>query len=176
MSSMIRRHSVLTAVVVASIVVPSMVAAQKTPEALERRASAIVNIEHGIGKSAGLLVQAAQMRGAADPVGVTDLTAAANAYYFSGQTARARELCVQAGERALAMGAVDRAAHAFLFAAIVANRQGDVVARDSLLTRANLLASSPLLSRTQRQAILLQSAPATGASVKVATTPAPQKP
>ncbi len=128
-------------------------------EALEARAARAMDGGHGIGRAADLLLRAAALRSEIDPTGVGDLMVAANGFYFTGRAERARTVATQAGERALAMGDVDGAAHAFLFAAIIANQQRDVAARDLLIGRADRLAASPLLSPAQRDVILAQFRP-----------------
>ncbi len=173
MRGMIRHSGVFAALLVAGCVVPSIVSAQTTtPEKLEARAKAYLNSGRGVGKAAGLFAKASHFRSPTDPIGVGDMIAAASGYYYSGQPVKAREISEQAGERALAMGDVDRAAHAFLFAAIVANQQGDVEGRDELIARANGLAASPLLSPAQRYAIQAQFESAK-LPVQVASTPKP---
>ncbi len=106
-------------------------------------------------KVANGLVRAASLRSDTDPLGVTDLLSAGNAYYVGGKLDRARVAFVQAGDRALAMGDVVHAAQGYLHAAIIANQQGDPV-RDVLIAKANRLAASPLLTEPHRRAILGQ--------------------
>ncbi len=146
---------------VTSMLLPANAPAQSARDltaavSLEARATAQTDVSKGLGRAADMLVQAAALRVPTDPIGVGDLAAAASGYYFSGKLARARAVSVQAGERALAIGDVDVAAHAFVFAAIIASQQRDEPGRDSLIARGNALAASPLLSQAQRLSILAQ--------------------
>ncbi len=146
---------------VTSMLLPGNARAQSVTDltaatSLEARATGQIDIAKGLARAADMLMKAAALRAPTDPIGVGDLAAAASGYYFSGKLARARAVSVQAGERALAIGDVDVAAHAFVFAAIIANQQSDVPGRDSLIARGNALAASPLLSQAQRLSILAQ--------------------
>ncbi len=106
-------------------------------------------------RAADQLVKAAALRSDTDPLGVSDLFRAAGGYYTAGKRARAREMYVQAAERALGMGDVRHAAAGYLAAAIIANEQRDPE-RDALIAKANRLSASPVLSEGERQAILGQ--------------------
>lgn len=151
----------LATLAVTSVLPPAGARAQSAVDpraalALEARATSQLDVKRDLGRAADLLVKAATLRAATDPIGVGDLAAAASGYYLDGQLARARAIAVQAGERALAMGDVDGAAHAFLSAALIAHKQLDAAGRDSLSARAYRLAASPLLSQAQQASIRAQ--------------------
>ncbi len=144
---------------VASLIVSGAARAQSAVDpraaaALEAKATSQLDVSRDLGKAADLFVKASALRPATDPIGVGDLTAAASGYYLGGMLTRSRIVSVQAGERALAMGDVEEAAHAFLYAALVAHKQADDAGRDSLIARAHRLAASPLLSQAQQASIL----------------------
>ncbi len=105
---------------------------------------------------ARLLEQAGRMRAADDPGAVDDLLVAAGAYRAVGKLDRARSIYVEAGERALALGDIVQAAHAFLRSAILASQQQDLATAWELRTRAERLAQSPLLPEVHRRRILMQ--------------------
>ena len=163
MSRKSRTISVLA--VLAATVVPSIAFAQTNVksapaapafQAVERQANVLLDQPRQWVQAAGLYRQAAALRPAGDPLGVQDLLVAGGAYRWSGHKGTAREVYVQAAERALAMGDVDTAARAILLAAVVANEQKNYPVANELNTRARLLASSPLLSDGQRRLILGQ--------------------
>ena len=163
MSRKSRTISVLA--VVAATVVPSLAFAQTSVksapaapafQAVERQANVLLDQPRQWVQAAGLYQQAAALRPASDPLGVQDLLVAGGAYRWSGRKGTAREVYVQAAERALAMGDVDTAARAFLLAAVVANEQKNFPIANELNARARLLASSPLLSDGQRRLIIGQ--------------------
>ncbi len=164
MSSKSRTISVL-AVIVAAGIVPSFARAQTSVKSappapafqkVEKQANMLLDQPRKWTQAAALYEQAAALRPAGDPTGVQDLVVAAGAYRWSGHKGMAREVYVQAGERALAMGDVDNAARCFLLAAVVANEQKNYAVANDLNARARLLASSPLLSAGQRRNILAQ--------------------
>lgn len=156
--------SALAAVVAATILVPVTARAQIRTKsappapalALERQASPMMDEPKQWPAMAELYVQAAQLRTADDPRGVDDLILAAAAYRWSGKRTPARTTFVAAGERALSLGDVVRAADAFLTAAVIANEQKDLAAAWQLKGRAERLAQSPLLTDGQRTLILGQ--------------------
>ena len=104
-------------------------------------------------KAADLFERSAEVRTAADPQAVNCLRAAANLRYNSGDKRRSLGLMEKAGDRAIRLGDVETAAHAYIDAAVIASelRQGQR-ARE-LGERAVLLAKSPLLSAAQRGAL-----------------------
>ncbi len=167
MRGTIRQLGALTAVVVAGLVLPSLAVAQETPEVLEARAALNTNFPHGIAKAGQMLVKAAQLRAPDDPIAVSDLLAAASVLYQTGSVNQARTVAEQAGDRALAMGDVSSAARAFNMVALIANQQRDPV-RDKFIARAQLLASSPLLSTNEKRRIVSQFQPTSKPTVQVA--------
>ena len=95
----------------------------------------------------------AELRAAADPNAVESLAMAAHLFGYAHRPKEARKTMEQAADRALAMGDVARAAHAYLEAAFFADvlKQRSEVER--LGKKALLLANSPLLPDDQRKAI-----------------------
>ncbi len=165
--------SALTAVVAATVLFPGLGAAQirgksappPSPAiALENQARPMMDQPKKWAEMADLFLQAAQIRTADDPRGVDDLILAAGGYRWSGKRSPARAAYVAAGERALALGDVVRAADAFLTAALIANEQKDLAAAWQLKGHAERLAQSPLLTDGQRRLILGQF----GATLQVA--------
>ncbi len=124
--------------------------------ALESRARPMMDQPKMWSNMADLFAQAAQIRTADDPRGVDDLILAAAAYRWAGKQSPARATYIAAGERALGLGDVVRAADAFLSAALIANEQKDLAAAWQLKGRAERLAQSPLLTDGQRRLILGQ--------------------
>ncbi len=158
--------SALAAVVAATILLPRTGGAQAicsksapapSPAlALEARARPMMDQPKKWAEFAGLMAEAAQIRTLEDPRGVDDLIMAAAAYRWAGKRTAARTNYVAAGERALALGDVVRAADSFLCAAVIANEQKDLAAAWELKGRAERLAQSPLLTEGQRRLILGQ--------------------
>ncbi len=158
--------SALAAVVAATLLLPRTGAAQAIRDksapapspavALEAQARPMMDEPKKWAEMADLFAQAAQIRSADDPRAVDDLIIAAAAYRWAGKRTPARETYVSAGERALALGDVVRAADAFLCGAVIANEQKDTPAAWELKGRAERLAQSPLLTEGQRKLILGQ--------------------
>ncbi len=164
MSSKSRTISVVAFIVAAGIV-PSIARAQtmskSAPPApafqkVEKQATMLLDQPKNWTQAAELYQQAAALRPADDPTGVQDLLVAGGAYRWTGHKRMARQVYVQAAERALSMGDVDVGARAFLLAAVVAYEQKDVAGASELNARARLLAASPLLTDGQRRLILGQ--------------------
>jgi len=105
-------------------------------------------------QAAELFERSAAARGPGDTRAVTCLRSAATLRYNSGDKRRGLGLMEKAADRAIRLGDVMIAANSYIDAAVIANelRQG-VRARD-LGERAALLTKSPLLSETQRSALL----------------------
>lgn len=101
-------------------------------------------------RAANLLRRAAEFRSPADAAAVDDLLLAARLSFYEGNEQRAVRDFESAGQLALARGDVIVAANAFTDAAWVAGSQGRGDRAQGLLTRAQLLATSPLIREDQR--------------------------
>jgi tetratricopeptide (TPR) repeat protein len=97
---------------------------------------------------------AAGYRDRTDITAVGDLVLAGRLLHASGQSGEALATLEEAAERALSLGDVERAAGAYLDAAWLAQTLDDTDAVQRLGTRAEMLASSPLLDDAQRRNIL----------------------
>lgn len=124
--------------------------------ALEKKANTYLDVPDKWSQVARALEQAAQLRGAEDPQAIKDLMFSANVRLQVGDHVRAQQQFVQAAEWALAMGDVEKAAHGFTRAAVIAVELKDVSYAHQLCDRAEKLARSPLLTPSQRDAILRQ--------------------
>lgn len=101
-------------------------------------------------RAANLLRRAAEFRSPADGAAVDDLLLAARLSFYEGDERRAVRDFESAGQLALARGDVIVAANAFTDAAWVAGNQGRGDRAQGLLTRAQLLATSPLIEEDER--------------------------
>ena len=104
--------------------------------------------------AARLYRRSAEFRAAEDSVGVQCLTEAAALAYAAGDRSAARTDMARAAERALARGDLRAAALAYLDAAWIAQEQEKPGKVWELGHRAEILANSPLLSESDRGAIL----------------------
>ena len=111
------------------------------------------------GKAARMLERSAGMRDAADPKRADALLEAARIYAHVGAHRDARRAFERAAAAAAERGAVVVAAHALLDAAIVAASVGDRDGAAKLVHKATLLADSPHLATSDRNAILRRMAP-----------------
>ncbi len=123
-------------------------------EKLEAQAKALYESPKEYRKAARLHVQAAELRPAGDIERVNDLRQAARLFYYSGAETTARETMVQAGDAAMADGDVVNAAGTFLDAAFLYRDAGMQATANELIRKAHLLSNSPLLSASDREAIL----------------------
>jgi hypothetical protein len=116
-------------------------------------------------RAATLHAMAAGLRAPEDPRGDASLRAAGFLLYHSGYGLQARRMLERAAARSTARGDVEGAAMAYIAAGYMAREQGRRDAASDFANRAHALASSPLLTATQRESILRHlSAPPTGAS------------
>jgi hypothetical protein len=104
--------------------------------------------------AARLYRRSAEFRAAEDPLGFRCLTDAAALAYASGDRSGARQDMARAAEHALGRGDVKAAALAYLDAAWIAQEQQKPRQVWELGHRAEILAESPLLSESDRSAIL----------------------
>jgi hypothetical protein len=104
--------------------------------------------------AARLFRRSAEFRAAEDPLGPKCLTEAAALAHAAGDRSAARADMAHAAERALARGDLTTAAQAYLDAAWIAQEQQNPRQVWELGHRAEILAGSPLLSESDRGAIL----------------------
>lgn len=104
--------------------------------------------------AASLHRRSAELRAAEDPLGFQSLTEAAALAYAAGDRSGARTDMAHAAERALSRGDLRAAALAYLDAAWIAQEQGKPHQVWEFGHRAEILADSPLLSESDRGAIL----------------------
>ncbi|MEX2528824.1 MAG: hypothetical protein WEA09_14430 [Gemmatimonadota bacterium] len=120
---------------------------------LEAQAQELMTERTSWKDAARALRQAAQLREEGDPQAVSNLMTGARLAFYTGDDRGALSDLKQAGDRALAMGDVNTAAHAYLDAAWI----GMQLSRPEVVTeythRADLLTRSPLLSADHRAAI-----------------------
>lgn len=102
-------------------------------------------------KAVRLLEESAALREPSDPEGFECLLYAGRIRVALGDLRGARENLENAAALALARGAVDDAAHAFIDAAHAAMQLNDGEGARTLVARAALLTESPLLDETQRR-------------------------
>jgi hypothetical protein len=104
--------------------------------------------------AARLYRRSAEFRAAEDPLGSRCLKEAAALAYAAGDRSEARSDMAHAADRALARGDLREAALAYLDAAWIAQEQEKPNKVWEFGHRAEILAASPLLSETDRGAIL----------------------
>jgi hypothetical protein len=127
---------------------------------LRTRAEALYGSPARLREAAQLHEKEAAVRSAADPQAVVALEQAARFYAYTGDPARGRVLMQRAAERALRVGEVLRAAHAYIDAAFLALREKDVERAYAYTTQADLLARSPHLLEADRAGIVRRIDPA----------------
>ncbi len=103
---------------------------------------------------AKLMERAASLRPADDPQAVNEQFVAGQLFHYNGSLARAQANFEGAARQALANGRVADAAAAYVTAAIVAKARGDGQQAVELGHKAELLAGSPHLTRTEAAGIL----------------------
>jgi hypothetical protein len=154
---------VLPAAVLATLGLPAAATGQyRLPEitsvaradSLHMRAEALSRSKIRWRDAARLHRQSAALRPAEDSLGYRCLWVAAQLSYGSDDLSNARISMAEAGAQALARGDIVRAAHAFADAAWLAKEQNKAADVWKFGRQAEVLADSPLLSRTQRTAIL----------------------
>lgn len=102
-------------------------------------------------KAVRLLEESAALREPSDPEGFECLLYAGRIRVAIGDLRGARVNLEKAAALALARGAVDQAAHAYIDAAHTAVKLNDGAGARALVDKAALLAESPLLTADQRQ-------------------------
>lgn len=158
-------RSLAPAIALLALSVPSASAQGTDPsdaERLLRQADAVEEEMYANGytratrmEAARLHLQSAEARAASDPQAITSLRTAAR-HIGDLDPDRAASLLVRAAERAVAMGDVETAAHAYIDAAIMLKEsraeytEEDGTRITAWHAKANLLSRSPLLTVTQR--------------------------
>ena len=117
-------------------------------------AAAALGVAHRYGDAARLHRRSAQLRDADDALGFRCLKDAAALAYASGDRSAARSDMVAAAGQALARGDLREAALAYVDAAWIAQEQKNPRQVWELGHRAEMLADSPLLSASDRLAIM----------------------
>ena len=117
---------------------------------LESKAHGYLATLGGWDRAASLLRRAAEFRSPADPAAVEDLLLSARLSFYEGDERRAVRDFESAGKLALDRGDVIVAANAFTDAAWVAGNQGRGNQAQKLLSKAQLLATSPLIQEDER--------------------------
>jgi hypothetical protein len=148
---------------VATLALPSATSAQhRLPtittvamaDSLHEAADIMAATTHRWRDAASLHRQSATLRPADDSLGYRCLTLAAHLSFASRDLSGAQGDMISAAEQALARGDVEHAAHAYANAAWVAKERKNAGQVWTLGRKAEVLASSPLLSSTQRVDIL----------------------
>jgi hypothetical protein len=154
---------VVPAAFLATLALPSTAASQyRLPtitsvakaDSLHEAAEIMARTTHRWRDAAQLHRQAAALRPAGDPLGFRCLTVAGQLSFASNDLSSAQRDMVAAAEQALARGDIEKAAHAYADAAWVAKERKNPGKAWTLGSQAEVLASSPLLSATQRASIL----------------------
>ncbi len=97
---------------------------------------------------------AAKLRPAGDCQAVQDMVEASRLKFYLGDEGKAQSLLQDAGEIAITYGDVATAARVFLDAAWIAESRGQATVVQNLISRAQKLAQSPLLTDRDRNALL----------------------
>jgi hypothetical protein len=142
----------LPAAVSAQYQLPTLTSAARA-DSLHEAAAALVTA-HRYGDAARLHRRSAQLRDADDPLGFRCLKEAAALEYAAGDRTGARTDMSAAAGHALARGELRDAALAYIDAAWIAQEQKNPRQVWELGHRAEMLADSPLLSASDRLAIM----------------------
>lgn len=125
-----------------------------SPEELETQAQKLFESPKKYNDAVKLYVRAAEMRAPGDPVRITDLVMASRLSFYAGKEHRAAELMERAADEAHAAGDVVRAANAYIDASFLAREAGLELKVFELVKKAQLLTASPLLAKSDKEAIL----------------------
>jgi hypothetical protein len=157
-------HSIVAAMAVAALALPARLSAQQLDtvvvtassraDELYRRAETLRAQPNRWRQAADLYMRSAAARRAEDPLAVRCLTLAGHFYFAADDVASARGAMLRAADRAHERGDVITAAHRYLDAGWLAARVGDRANMEYFNNKAQMLASSPLLSAAQRSGIL----------------------
>jgi tetratricopeptide (TPR) repeat protein len=129
-------------------------AANPRADKVEARAEMLLGAGGRWREAAALYLQAAGLRAPDDPRASVSLQRAANLFFALQDLEAARQASVKAGELAQARGDVLVAASAYVDAGWLAGQRGDRANMRYYSERARVLASSPLITTAQRNAIL----------------------
>ena len=122
---------------------------------LDRRAASYEDNDWSkIETAAKLREQAADLRDDSDVLKSASLYWAARDHYYAQNTSKSRDLMVDAAQHALEVGDVIAAATAFTDAAYISADLKDIASTKLYATKARMLASSPMLSQTQKDDVL----------------------
>jgi hypothetical protein len=122
---------------------------------LDRKAESLETDDWGkIRAAAKLREQAASLREDSDVLKSASLYWAARDHYYADNTSKARDLMVNAAQHAMDVGDVIGAASAYTDAAFISADLRDVANTKLYATKARMLASSPMLSQSQKQDVL----------------------
>jgi hypothetical protein len=162
MNATVAGRAATAMVLLAAVGLPTIAAAQyrlptivSTVKAESLHAAAVQVAADGRWRDAARLYRrSAEFRAAEDPLGYRCLTDAAALAYAAGDRSAARQDMARAAEHALGRGDLKAAALAYLDAAWIAQEQQKPRQVWELGHRAEILAASPLLSESDRGAIL----------------------
>jgi hypothetical protein len=118
--------------------------------ALHTEAVALYDQPRRFAEAARLHVREAHFRSPRDAEAVEALAMAGRLFTYANRLFDARQTMEQAGDRALSIGDVARATHAYLDAAFIARKAGKEGEVTRLVRKAYLLTGSPLLSVNQQ--------------------------
>lgn len=122
---------------------------------LDRTAASYEDQDWGnIRTAAKLREQAAALREDSDVLKSASLYWAARDNYYAENTSKARDLMVRSAQHALEVGDVIAAASAYTDAAYISADLHDVEGTKLYATKARMLASSPMLSQSQKDDVL----------------------
>lgn len=122
---------------------------------LDRKAESLEATDWGkIRTAAKFREEAASLREDSDVLKSASLYWAARDHYYGDNTSRARDLMVDAAQHAMDVGDVIGAASAYTDAAFISADLKDVASTKLYATKARMLASSPMLSQSQKQDVL----------------------
>jgi len=122
-------------------------------DALHEQALALPTETRFAKRAARMHERSAALRAEGDTKTAECLRTAGYLRYYSGDRRAGANLLAQAAERSAETGDVVRAANAFIDAAIIAGELSDTRRAIDLRTRAELLATSPLISDADRTAL-----------------------
>jgi hypothetical protein len=133
---------------------------------LETRARALRENPRSWREAARLFEKSAAMRAVEDPGASRGYALAAHVHFALRDLDAARQAMLRSADRAHARGDVVAAATGYVDAAWLAGQMGDRMGMAELTGRARALAASPLITASQRGAILER----TGAGAAIAST------
>jgi hypothetical protein len=122
--------------------------------ALSEKAASLYSTSRKFKDAARLHMRAADLRAPGDAKGFDDLSMAAHLYWAAGDVSRAQESMERAAEHAAARGDIVAAARSYVDAGLLAIEDRHTDRVPELARKAELLASSPLLTEGQRAEIM----------------------